>query len=732
MKRLGSVWLAGCFVGIACGAFLRAQAEEVGAPAESGALADDAKKKDEKPAPRLVEKVRVTATRLPDTPEEVSRVPAHVSVYTREEIEASGATTLQDFLMMRSDFVVFDEVGNGVEATADLRGFNTGSLATSALVVVDGVRINEPDTGYVNFELVPLGDVDRIEIVRGSSSALFGEGGLGGVINVVTRKGSEASPFSARIEGGSYSTQSYRAASGGQSGRLSYYGGFTRRLSEGFRDNTDVRLSSFQGSAGWTLSDRQSVGLDLTAGTNHLHQPGALTREELEEDRTQNPFNSRDFSATDLVLPSLHYRALLGRGFSLTSRLSFREANEDGFNGGRSGLGSISEVDRRGVAWTVQAIQDRNFGSRANRLTLGAELSRDRFDTGQTRTDAEGDPLPQSDFSYGVSRSDSTRRFAGVFVQDTFTFGPRWSVAAGIRLDRVQLSSDGERAFYDFPPPTFTPTFTQQGTGGDRTFSRLSPKLGVNFNPSGKMGLYAGYSRGFRAPTVIELFAFPIFFSNPDLDPIHSEDYEAGWRQRLGERVTLDLNAFWIDVRDEIFFVLTDPSSFTGENLNLPRTRRRGAVLTLASSFGAHLFTEVGATYTDATFRTAFDDANIGNRVERGDRLPQVPRLKVSARVECPLAAGWKIGLQDIYVGDQALTSDLANKAPLLSPYNLVNARVSLSRGRWTAFAQANNLLDREYSTRGIYAFNFSSFAFDEFYTPAPGRSLFSGVEVSY
>ena len=76
---------------------------------------------------------------------------------------------------------------------------------------------------------------------------------------------------------------------------------------------------------------------------------------ELREDREQSPFNSRDFSATDLYLPSLHYRFLMEGGFSLASRLSFRDTAEDGFNGGRSGLGSISAVDRMGLSWTVQA-----------------------------------------------------------------------------------------------------------------------------------------------------------------------------------------------------------------------------------------------------------------------------------------------------------------------------------------------------------------------------------------
>ena len=515
-------------------------------------------------------------------------------------------------------------------------------------------------------------------------------------------------------------------------GRLSYYGGLSHRASDGFRENSGYRLSSFQGSAEWALSDRQSLGLDLTAGTNHLDQPGALTAAELREDPTQSPFNLLDFSATDLVLPGLHYRLLLEGGLSLTSRLSFRDTAEDGFNGGRSGLGSISEVDRTGLAWTVQASHEKTLGKRTNQAVFGAEFSRDRFDTGQTRTDSSGAPLPESDFSYSLSRTASTRRFVGIFVQDTFLFGPRGSMTAGLRFDRIGLSSDGSQAFYDFPPPDFSPVLTRRGTGGERDFSRVSPRLGFNFNPSERTGFYAGWSRGFRAPTVIELFAFPIYFSNPGLDPVHSDDFEAGWSHRFGGGAHLAVNAFSVGVEDEIFFVMTDPSAFAGINLNLPRTRRRGAILTAGSRLGPRVFTEVGVTYTDATFRSSFSDGNIGSRVEKGDRLPQIPRLKYSARLEMTLPAGWKVGLQDIYVDRQVLTSDLANEAPLLSPYNVLNARVSCARGRWDAFLQADNLLDRGYSTRGIYAFNFASFAFDEFYTPAPGRRLFAGVDFRY
>ena|GEM_PF-846473 len=683
------------------------------------------------PPPAMVERVRVTG-RLSDKPEEASQIPAHVTVFTREEIQASGAATVQEFLAMHSDFVVFDEVGNVVQSTADLRGFNTGSLATGALVTVDGVRVNEPDTDYANFVLIPLQDVERIEVIRGSASALFGEGGLGGVINVVTRSGKDAPMLLASFSGGSYDTQNYRLASGGVHGKFSYYGSFQRTLSSGYRENSDVRISAFQAGADYHFSDRQSFGLDLTAGTNHLNQPGALTAAELAADPTQDPYNLHDFSATDLWVPSLNYQLLLSGGFSLTSNLSYRSANEDGFNGGRSGLGSNFSVDRGQFDWTSQAAQETTSGKGKNRLVAGLEASRETFDTSQTRTDSDGTPLPQSDLSYSVAGADSSRKMLGVFLQDTYVFNPRWSVTAAARLDEIRLDSDGDQAFYDFPPPTFSPVFTQRPTGGQRDFSEISPKLGFNFNPGSSDSFYAGYSRGFRAPTVLELFAFPIFFSNPDLDPVVSEDYEAGWDHRFHQGLSLAVNAFWIDVKDEIFFVLTDPSTFTGTNLNLPETRRRGAVVSLSSPLGRGISGQLSGTYTDAVFLTSFDDANIGNPVESGDELPQIPKIKISASVDVPISVAWKVGLQDIYVGSQYLTSDLANVAPKLDPYNLLNARVTFDQHSWSVFAQINNLLGSEYSTRGIYAFNFSTFAFDEFYTPAPGRNLLVGVNFNY
>src|SRR5262249_9492253 len=151
---------------------------------------------------------------------------------------------------------------------------------------------------------------------------------------------------------------------------------------------------------------------------------------------------------------------------------------------------------------------------------------------------------PQSNFSYSTAEAASSRRMLGVFLQDTFSFNPRWSVSAGARLAEIRLESDGEQLSSDFFQNP--PALNQPATGGTRNFSRLSPKFGFNYTPREADAFYAGYSEGFRAPTVIELFAFLIFFSNPNLEPVLSTDFEGGWSHHFQRGPSLEVNGFWI------------------------------------------------------------------------------------------------------------------------------------------------------------------------------------------
>ena len=111
------------------------------------------------------------ASRLPTPSYDSSRVAGQVRVLDRAAIEASGARTIQELLVRQPGVVLFDEIGNDYQQTLDMRGFNATPIPTT-IVLVDGVRVNEQDFGTINWQLIPLSEVERVEILPGPQTLL--------------------------------------------------------------------------------------------------------------------------------------------------------------------------------------------------------------------------------------------------------------------------------------------------------------------------------------------------------------------------------------------------------------------------------------------------------------------------------------------------------------------------------------------------------------------------------
>ena len=130
-----------------------------------------------------LDEIVVTAAR---TEEEISKIPANVTVITREDIEKSTASTVQDLLRNEEGLVINDLYGSGTKSTVDMRGFASG---LNTVILLDGRRLNEIDLSGVDWNLIPMENIERVEVVRGSGSVLFGDNAMAGVINIITKKG---------------------------------------------------------------------------------------------------------------------------------------------------------------------------------------------------------------------------------------------------------------------------------------------------------------------------------------------------------------------------------------------------------------------------------------------------------------------------------------------------------------------------------------------------------------
>ena len=185
----------------------------------------------ERPAPPTDETIGlppvvVTApARLPGAPLPLDHVPGSVQVISGDALRRSGAPTLQDALTRLPGVTLNDEQGNSVQTDVSLRGFQVTSVTgvpQGISVFVDGVRVNEPTAEEVNFDLIPLDDIERIEVIRGPT-ALFGRNALGGSINIVTRRGEEVREIEPAVEAGSFGRQKYRLRLSGPLAPFDYY-----------------------------------------------------------------------------------------------------------------------------------------------------------------------------------------------------------------------------------------------------------------------------------------------------------------------------------------------------------------------------------------------------------------------------------------------------------------------------------------------------------------------------
>lgn len=216
--------------------------------------------------------VVVTATRTPKT---ISRVAASIAVITAEEIAATGATRLDEVLR---DVVGLQIVSNGpagAVATPSIRG----SESAQVLVLLNGVRLNSPQLGLFNLSDLPvaLGEIERIEVLRGPASALYGSNALGGVIQIFTRA-PEADPltFFSWSEG-RFDTRSLNFSTAHKKDGVRYRLGAGLERSQGFRENSDLDQFNLEGMFGFDLG----TDFDLEVSAYHLDKeigvPGSTT-----------------------------------------------------------------------------------------------------------------------------------------------------------------------------------------------------------------------------------------------------------------------------------------------------------------------------------------------------------------------------------------------------------------------------------------------------------------------
>jgi iron complex outermembrane recepter protein len=667
--------------------------------------------------------------------------PVTVEVIDAKQLRASGARTIQDALQRLADVHLSDQQGSAGQQEVSIRGLGASPVtgAPQGLsVFLDGVRVNEPAAEEVNLELVPLADVERIEIVHGPQ-AIFGRNALGGAIHILTRRGGDRPEAEVQAEGGSSSYQRVTTRLSGPVGPLDGYVAADQSSDAGWRADGGSRSVRAFGKLG-LRSETTDATLSYQFQRDVVKEPGSLPLSMLEQDRTQN-YTPGDFFRPQLHLVTLNARRQLESGTSLAVNAFVRSLDGEQFNASWLAADTRLWNATRSVGGTLQLDHRAALGALRNRLAAGVEATRSSVritvrqePNAQVTTTSGPSPLPLPRTTSDVSDDQVA---AGAFVQDQLRVaaGPLGGVAATAALRFDWIAHDIVDASPDDPGKAT----------GRASYASLVPALGLHWTFAPRWVAFASYSGGFRAPAFLELTCSsadsPCIGLQagvaPDtsftrLRPVRGRALEAGISASPLEDVSIGVTAFRIDLHDDIFAAtLAGTTSVVFQNVG--DTRRQG-LEAKARSVAGPVTLEAGYAYTLATFESdvpALATPRSGTEsVARGAELPMSPRHR--AGLGCRLRAlPWldlSAGLQ--YVSRQYYLGDEVNAGPRLPAYLVLGAGVEARWRTWSAFARANNLLDSRYEVFGTYGTNgkLASKPIEPFLTPGAPLRVLAGL----
>jgi vitamin B12 transporter len=641
----------------------------------------------EEPATRLLDEVVVTAART-QTP--VNQIGSNVTVVTADQIAERQYVDVADVLRYVAGLDVIRNGGVGQTTSVFMRGAD----ARFSLVLIDGIEANDPANpgGQFDFANLMVDQIDRIEVVRGGESAIYGSDAIGGVINIITRKGEGKPRGQLSAQGGTYDEFKVGGDSSGSLGPVNYQVGASRFENRGFsaaaRNLGNSERDGYRNTtvtAGLNGNPLENLDLDWNLRFNQGHAKldncGGRGCDDPNNRTDTNQLFTR--GQGKLSLFDGRWKQTLGVALSVTDRQllnPYDPANPFVF-------GSNFDGQKVKVSWLNDvAVTDRQV------LTFGGEDEEDSIDSDSNflqdgTTSSEG-PLTKS------------MNTGGFFLQHRARLQDSWFSTAGIRYDNNNIS-------------------------GSKVTWRTSQSIAID-----RIGLRikGNYGTGFKVPTLYQLFAPPTVFTvqgqdpilfpalgNPNLTPERSRNWDIGLEQTLWDnRALVGASYFHND-----YYNLIEVLDFSQGYVNVGRAKADGAEFFLQLDPWEILSLRGQYTYLDT--EQLPEQANPQNDLYGGQALLRRPRNKGSFEAIIHPTPSATINLNLLAVGrkDDIDFAVFPAQRVTVPGYVIVNATARYAvTENFEVFARGINLLNKTYEE--VYGYG------------TAGASGYAGFNVSF
>lgn len=624
----------------------------------------------------------VTARRGSVLPEHFS---GNAAVIEEKDIVSSGARSFGELLESRGGVRVTSSTGDSARGTIHLRGFGENAAART-LVLVDGRPLNRPDMAGQSLQEIPIARIARVEILRGSQTARFGDQAVGGVINIVTRQASDEPSLAAEFAAGSSGWLLGRInhAQRRDGHELALDAEFTR--SDGWRENSESATESV--AAAW--SRRFDSGAEVSGGLSWVDQsgrfPGPLTTAQYLADPRQSiyagPFGAQYGSAQTSVRLDLSSRLELGGWGSLETPASYQT---------------------RDLAWNMGP------GYHADNLLQTLTLAPALRQSGDGWNATEGLELRYDWMAVTNYREMARRRISGysnleravvsAFANGEWEPWTDWHLNAAARAawSNLDASSRSLRR----------PNDSKLNFARSSDETHAAAQVGLRWEPTLDSSAWLRYDRLYRLPSIDEIASYQGFpLSEPFNDQLHAEtgdNFELGAEWNPG-RWQFKANVFAQWLNGEIVYEYT-----RNLNINLADTRRLGGEIELGYR----------ARNWSASVRYAGVDASFRDGPYRGKDIYLVPKHQLSSVLEYRPHPKLTVQLEHQWQSACYEGNDFTNNQPKLPAFDVMNLvlRYQPVEGL-SCYLRVANLWDEDYAT----------IKYSGLWYPAAGRQLQLGI----
>lgn len=668
--------------------------------------------------------VSVTATR---TEREVKDVPASVQVIGEEKLGQKPMFNLSDALSGTP----------GVNITSRNQGYDTrliirdGGLKApfgirEIMILLNGVPITDPDS-LTRLDFVDTSLIERIEVVKGPNSTLWGVNASGGVVNVITKSPFERKGGHIKLGVGDFNTQNYNFYYSAPLGR-GFYLGFNvsrRQADNSWREwnkfsTTQISLQPYymfsdggtwENYISYTKADLQLPGTLVVRGGNNPVDQWSEFINTGKVPRTADPWKHSGRYSEIIFLSSKLTKTIGSFEFIPLVYLNHWQHYHPV-------TGSINDADTWVYGTDFQVNQKHSFGI----LTAGFTIRQDNQKTDyykyrdvsivrnrivSTLSDKKGDLL---------QKQERKTSLIGVFLQESIQRG-NWIVDLGIRADRVSFDISGYKwGDYDFQAGNYRncPNPQIENCGEykrEKTYSILSPRIGISYKISPWMSLYGTISTGSNTPSTSEML------SNPDLKLTRVVNYETGLKVRH-KRISLDTALYTMDVKDEVVRIIEGGIS---RFVNAGKTQKKGFELSLFYELVDNFNIGASYTYSDYKFKEFSEPVRVGNQTinvsRNGNRLPYIPMHQYSLFASYKHPSGFRFLVQSDTWGEYYM--DNANSEKYEGYQFVTSVTLGYQRKNMDISLMVSNLFNERYAnevtkdTSGVKR-----------YVPAPPRNF--------